>query len=230
MAHSKVATLVIASKNVKVGDVSATYASIDGSCPSDCAQKGAGCYAQTGNVGIHSNQMNAVNRLRTRQDAREVARVEARAINQAVDKGLNTRPLRLHVSGDCRTTSAAKTLSKAASRWKLPVWSYTHAWKRVERKAWGNVSVLASVDKAEDIALAFERGYAPAIVTGPHPANGKAYMLGDFKVIPCPAQTRSESKCDTCKLCWNADKLHAMKAIIGFEGHGVQKKRLSVIG
>ncbi len=229
MAHSKVATLVIASNNVKVGDVSATYASIDGSCPSDCAQKGAGCYAQTGNVGIHSNQMNKISREWKRQDAREVAREEARAINSAIEKKLDIRPLRLHVSGDCRTTSAAETLSKAASRWSKPVWSYTHAWKRVARKAWRNVSVLASVDRHEDMKLAFERGYAPAIITASHPSNGKAYMMGDVKVIPCPAQTREGTKCDTCKLCWNADKLHAMHAAIAFEGHGVQKKRLTVM-
>jgi len=228
MGQSKVATLVISSNNVKVGDVSATYASIDGSCPSDCAQRNAGCYAQTGNVGIHTNQMNAINKLRKRQDARDVARVEARLIIKAISERRNTRPLRLHVSGDCRTTSAAETLSLAASRWAKPVWTYTHAWKVVARKSWRNVSVLASVDKHSDINLAFDRGYAPAIITASHPKDGKAYMMGTVKVIPCPAQTR-DAKCDTCKLCWNADKLHAMRAAIAFEGHGVAKKRLTVM-
>ena len=96
-------------------------------------------------------------------------------------------------------------------------------------RSWRNVSVLASVDKAEDMALAFERGYAPAIITATHPVDGKAYMMGDVKVIPCPAQTRANLQCDTCKLCWNADKLHAMRAAIAFEGHGVSKKRLTVM-
>lgn len=226
----KIATLVLQSKNVKIGEVSATYASIDGSCPTDCMHRGAGCYAQAGNVGIHVNRLNLVNNERSRQDAREGAREEARQIKGAIAEGNDTRPLRIHVSGDCRTPSAAREISKAAEGWKAPVWSYTHAWKTVARENWGKVSVLASVDKAEDLSLAFERGYAPAIVVDKHPENGKAYLREDgVKVIPCPAQTREDVTCVKCGLCMNANKLHGMKAAISFAAHGVSKRKLTVI-
>lgn len=225
----KIATLVLASKNVKIGDVSATYASIEGSCPTDCAHRDSGCYAQLGNVGIHSIRLNKANDKRTRQDAREVARAEAREIKAAIAKGDDTRPLRVHVAGDCRTPAAAREIAGAVEGWRPPVWSYTHAWKRVAREDWGKVSVLASVDRAEDMDLAFSRGYAPAIVTETHPADGKAYTREDgIKVIPCPNQTRDVT-CVQCGLCMNAGKLHAMRAAIAFSGHGVAKKRLTVI-
>jgi len=37
--------------------VSATYVSQQ-SCPDDCPLLGNGCYAETGNVGIHTNRLN----------------------------------------------------------------------------------------------------------------------------------------------------------------------------
>lgn len=229
MPTNKIATLVLSSKNVKVGDASATYASIDGSCPSDCAHRNSGCYAQSGNVGIHVSRLNATSNQRAREDAREVARAEAREIRAAVKAGLDVRPLRIHVSGDARTPSAALEISRAVEGWRQPVWSYTHAWKRVPRENWGKVSVLASVDNPEDISLAFERGYAPAIVVEKHPENGKAYVREDgVKVIPCPAQTRDVT-CVQCGLCMNGNKLHAQKAAIAFAAHGVSKRKLTVI-
>lgn len=225
---TKFATLVLKSKNDKIGEISATYASIDGSCPSDCAQKGAGCYAQAGNVGIHSARLNAANKVRSRQDAREVAREEARQISAAIEAGKDVRPLRLHVSGDCRTPSAAKALSKVAGKWRAGAYTYTHAWHKVPRAAWGNVSVLASVDRREDIKVAQARGYAVAIIVKEHSADGKAWDMDGTKVIPCPNQTRGVT-CNACKLCMDSDKLASMGAAIAFASHGVAKKRLTVI-
>lgn len=226
----KFATLVLKSKNEKVGDASATYASIDGSCPKTCAHKDKGCYAQLGNVGIHTIRLNGVNNTRVRQDAREVARSEARQIKAAILAGQDTRPLRLHVAGDCRTVSATKTLSKAVEGWKNKVWTYTHAWKVVPRQNWGTVSVLASVDRSEDMALALEMGYAPAVVVDHHPENGKAYIRAEdgIRVIPCPAQTRGIT-CVKCGLCLSADRLAETRSAISFAAHGSSKRRMTVI-
>lgn len=233
-AAAKVATLVLLSKNVKIGEVSATYASIDGSCPSDCAHKGAGCYAQAGNVGIHVNRLDKAFSAATsparRLDARAVARAEAREIKAAIKAGKDTRALRIHVSGDCRTPAAAREIAKAVEGWKGgPVWSYTHGWKQVARENWGKISVLASVDRVEDMPLAFSRGYAPAVVVAAHPKDGKAFRREDgTKIIPCPAQTRDVT-CVECGLCMNATMLHSQRAAISFAAHGVSKRKLTVI-
>lgn len=228
---AKTAIFVARSKNEKTGPVSVTYASIDGSCPKDCMHRDAGCYAQTGMVGIQTNRLNKNNKTRGRSDAREIAREEARYIRAAIANGENTQAMRLHVAGDCRTASAARTVSSACEGWNNPVWTYTHAWKVVDRENWGNVSVLASVDKSEDISLAFERGYAPAIVVSEHPTDGKSFVRAEdnIRIIPCPAQTRENVTCDTCKLCWNAARLHATRSAISFAAHGVRKRKLTVI-
>lgn len=228
MPNNKIAIFVTESKNVKVGPASATYASIDGSCPRDCAQRNAGCYAQSGNVGIHVSRLDRNNKLRRKQDAREVAREEAKLLYEAIRQEQHTLPLRLHVSGDCRTKTAARIVSKAASKWGNKVWTYTHAWKRVPRSNWGNVSVLASVDRPEDIALAQEQGYAPAIVVETH-SSPKATLMHGVKFIPCPAQTKDSVTCVSCGLCLNADRLHRDGFGIAFAAHGVAKKRLTVI-
>jgi hypothetical protein len=78
------------------------------------------------------------------------------------------RPLRLHTVGDCRTDEAARIVAAAAERYMDagggPVWTYTHAWRLVDRASWGRVSVLASCETPEQVELARARGYATAIV------------------------------------------------------------------
>jgi len=217
-------TLVLQSKNGKTGNVSATYASIDATCPKTCALKDAGCYAQLGMVNIHTVRLNkqAVN-----ETPESVAREEARLIRNQAFYENDTRPLRLHVAGDCRTNRAATIVSTAASKWRQPVWSYTHAWRTVKRENWNAVSILASVEKPADVTKAFERGYAVALVVDKHPEDGKSFKheSGEFKIIPCPAQTR-DVQCTDCKLCWKDQFLLESKSVISFAAHGVAKKRV----
>ena len=43
--------------------------------------------------------------------------------------------------------------------------------------------------------------------------------------IPCPAQTRDDVTCDSCRLCWDDAKLRAINAGVAFEAHGSAKRR-----
>lgn len=127
------------------------------------------------------------------------------------------------------TPFRARTLADGAKAWNGPVWTYTHAHREVPREAWGRVSVLASCEKPQDAADAMDRGYAAALVTPPHPEDGRAYELGGVKVIPCPNQTRGV-QCSECRLCFDDARLLASRSVIGFEVHGASKKRaLNVI-
>ena len=103
-------------------------------------------------------------------------------------------------------------------------WSYTHAWRRVSRKAWRNVSVLASVETLDDATRAIKRGWAPARVV-PTFTTDKAWFEGGVRWIPCPAQTRNNVTCDSCRLCWDDKKLRSIGAGIAFETHGAAHKR-----
>lgn len=207
--------------------VDATYVSIQASCPKSCPLMGEGCYAQLGNVGIHTHRLDEEAEGMTALDA---ARSEASVIDSSYKGGEvpSGRPLRLHVAGDSRTLAGTRIINNAVSRWKKrgggDCWSYTHVWKTIPRSTWSNVSILASVTDTSEVEAAYQQGYAPAIVVAEH-LSDKAYQLegSDVKWIPCPAQTRDVG-CSDCKLCFNADRLHRDNFGIAFAVHGVRKE------
>jgi hypothetical protein len=212
------ATMVLNSDNRKIGCAAATYVSIEVSCPKDCALRGNGCYAQYGHVAKHVRRLD-----REGASSLAAARDEAALIRAFETQG---RPLRLHVSGDCRTAAAARIVGSAAQDWRRrrggAVWTYTHV---VPRAAWGPaVSVLASMEHAEDAKLARERGYAPALVVESHAARGKR-RAGGVTWIPCAEETRGLS-CTECRLCFDADGLRAKGLGIAFAAHSQGYKRV----
>lgn len=230
------------SQNAKIAGkykVAATYAPIKQSCPSTCELKDSGCYAQSSYVGMINREEEA------RHDGDtplQVAKSEALAIDLGFPKGVpqdggrgGGRPLRIHVSGDCTTKGGARVVSAAARRYTQrgggPVWSYTHAWRKVPRSAWEGVSTLASVKSISEVMEARKQGYAPAIVVPEH-KDERLYKLGPFKFIPCPAQTR-DLACTDCRLCFDADALLSRKQGIAFAAHGTKtseiKRRLKVL-
>lgn len=197
------ALAVARSGDRKTGPVAATYAGVESSC-GPCPLKGI-CYARRGLVGMHVRPLDA-RAAELGADARDVARDEARAID-ALPGGPRARPLRLHVSGDCRTATAARIVSAAADRYRQrtgrQVWTYTHAWRTVPREAWGAVSVLASCETAADAAAATARGYAVALVVDDlAAAAGKAIGASGLRGTPC-AYDRGGPTCDQCRLCWD---------------------------
>lgn len=227
-AAQSLAIVVQKSANVKIGDVSTTYLGTV-SCV-DCAYRHTtkegdeGCYAENGMVGIHVRRLNRAVRASHASPIRQ-AEAEARGIDGLKARG---QPLRIHTSGDCPTREAAEIVADAAERFVArgggTPWSYTHAWRRVPRKAWGSVSVLASVETLADAARATRRGWAVARVV-PKFSSHKAWLEGGIRWIPCPAQTRDDVTCSTCRLCLNDDKLRAIGAGVAFEAHGSSKRK-----
>jgi len=210
------------SKNADV-----TYAPVKQTCSNTCELKRNGCYATASTVALMNSRLE-----KSMDDLSkvEIAKQEAKCIDDSYDGGLvQSKLLRLHVSGDSDTITGTKYISAAAKRWIKRggeyVWSYTHSWEKVNRKNWGVVSVLASVDTVEQISEARNQGYAPAMVF-PEFKDKKAFIYGDTKFIPCPSQTHEHIDCETCKLCFKADDLFKRNAGIAFEVHGVSKNTL----
>jgi len=240
MNKIKGVTYVSDSKNSKIAGkskVDATYASIEKTCPKDCALKDESCYAQTAYVGI---QVARLDKEASNLSALELAKMEAMAIDAAYGGGKVPagRDLRIHVSGDSRTIAGSRLINSAVGRWKArggnDAWSYSHSWKNVSRSNWKNVSILASIDKVEDAELAKAQGYAPAIVVSEF-KNDKTFTLpgSDVKWIPCPAQTKDNVACTDCRLCMRSSYLENSNHGIAFAAHGIRKnvikKRLNVI-
>jgi hypothetical protein len=215
------ATMVLNSDNRKIGCAAATYVSVQASCPRSCALRGSGCYAQYGHVAKHVRRLDAEGAT-----ALEAACDEAALIRAFPTQG---RPLRLHVAGDCRTDRAARIVGAAAADWRRrrggEVWTYTHAWRVVSRAAWGKaVSVLASMERADDAQLARERGYAPALVVAEHDGNRRR-VEGGVTWIPCAEETRGLT-CTECRLCLDADRLRDRGLGIAFAAHSQGRKRV----
>ena len=208
--------------------VSTTDASIAATCSSACPFKGSGCFAQGGLTQFTAKRLDEAARGLT---ADQVIAEEVRLIDSAFNSGRvpqdgarGGRDLRLHVGGDIGSTLGAQLLAGAAGRWRDrgggAVWSFTHTWRDVPREAWGPISVLASVERPEDIAAARAAGYAAAIVVDKFPSD-KAFSVpgSNTKIIPCPAETRGKT-CVECRLCLDADKLLKRNVAIAFQAHG----------
>lgn len=222
------------SKNSKIGKIDATYAPIEQTCPDTCQLKDNGCFASLSFVGIHNTR---IEKLSIGTPKVALAKEEADLIKLHADSKTKSKYLRIHVSGDSTTITGTKLLAKAANSWikneDERVYTYTHAWNKVERKHWGNISCLASVDSEDQISKAKLNGYAVAIVV-PEFTSKKAYLSTDkrTKFVPCPNQTVGVS-CEQCKLCFNDEYLINNNVGIAFAAHGVKKnnikRRLNVI-
>lgn len=223
--HKPVARGVMASDNRKTGQVNVTYVS-QGSCPETCPHKDNGCYAELGPVGRITSRLNAGGCGLTPDEYAEAEAAELDAMRP-------DRDVRLHVVGDCRTESAARTVAAAATRYVTrsaailldppSVWTYTHAWRLVPRDAWGSVSVLASCENAGDVHAAHARGYAAALVVAEY-EDDKAYDSGEgFTLVPCVYQTRGV-QCVDCRLCFDDRALWESNRVIAFKAHGARRK------
>ena len=208
--------------------VCATYASIAATCPDGCAFKSNGCYVRHGATKRLSARLDIAAR---EFDADDVIELEATLIEKAYARGVpqdgavGGRDLRLHVGGDISNERQAARLGTAATGWRArgggAVWTYTHSWRDVRRTAWGSdVSVLASVERPEDITAANDMGYAAALVV-PRFETTKVTSIDaeGARGIPCPAQV-TDRTCVECRLCLDADGLRSMKLSILFEAHG----------
>ena len=215
------------SENAKIGLMSTTYAG-RASCPSTCRLKAAGaCY---GDCGPTMFQWSKLDNWGTPE---QVARAEAASI----DKLSGLLDLRLHTVGDCATTKAAKIVAAACKRYiarglaktgRAPkVYTYTHAWAVIPRKAWGEIEILASCETIADVKAAHKRGYQASIMVkafSPSQPFESATLrvVEGVKVLPCPKQTGKSESCADCRLCLNASKMN--KTVIALATHGPSKK------
>lgn len=204
--------------NSKLGPISTTYVS-QSSCPNSCAFiDGGGCYAERGPTAIHARRLGRGTEL-------EAALAEAQAIDEMIT--VVGRPLRLHTVGDCSTDEAAQIVAAAARRYMDRgggvVWTYTHAWRTVKRKSWGDVSVLASCETPQDVKDAKRRGYVAALVVNEHKQR-RRWLNNGLSILPCPSQT-GDVTCNDCRLCGKEDLIRKEGYVIGFAVHGDKATR-----
>jgi hypothetical protein len=202
--------------DAKARPVSTTSAA-QWACPDTCPFMASGCYAESGPMAFTTRRLNAAGE----NTPVAIALVEAAAIRRLSGR----HPLRLHLVGDCKTDEAARIVSDAAAEHTAkngqPAWTYTHAWRDVDRESWQSVSVLASCETEADVAAAVARGYATAMVV--ENFDEAPATVDGTRVVPCLQQTGARPDCASCLVCSRDGKLRG-KVTIAFAAHGHVRK------
>jgi hypothetical protein len=156
----------------------------------------------------------------------EVAKDEAEVIGRLS----GYVPLRLHTMGDCSTDRAARILAVAAKDYTekqgQKVYTYTHAWRTIDVKSWGSISVLASCETVDEVRQAMAKGYPAAVTIESHDNLPKATGL---RFVSCLKQTEKADTCLACGLCLRAEGLLRTKTAVCFAIHGPTTKARKVL-
>jgi hypothetical protein len=190
----------------------ATYRT-QGSCPTDCALYGAGCYAE--NRGIHGRP--------SPFGIAERGSVIGTDYTELVNALRGIAPgqmVRFNVSGDYLledgTPDRAYIEATNASR-HLKVLSYTHAW-RVLDAGWFHKETRpnASCDSLDDVVEALQRGWQAVIIDpdGRYPARSD---VAGRKAVTCLYDSQRR-QCIDCGLC-----AKDRKSVVVFPVHGARR-------
>lgn len=211
------------SANKKLGGIPASTTSND-TCPDRCSFKGNGCYAESGNLGIHFRAVSDRKRgtdLDTFCDqVRLLPRRQLWRWAQAGD--LPGDGLRIH----------RPSLNKlvAANRGRSG-YGYTHLSPfdpdNAEAIKYANGQGFTLNLSAETLAEADDYvalGVGPVVVTLPADQTENLTTPQGHTVIVCPASI-GDTTCALCGVCAVATR----KSIIGFPSHGSGKKRVEKV-
>lgn len=191
-----------------------------GTCPSTCGmlpENGGGCYAGTGNVGIHSRQSG-------------YDPTDAVAVYRFVQGLWDGATVRHHVSGDFFLGSEPDLpyiRSMAAAHRERPGvtgFTYTHGWRQIAPVEFGDageLSVNASCESVEEAREARALGWKSVVVVVPSTENRRSWKEGELHFTLCPNVTTGIG-CVACRLCALKDR----DTVIAFPAHGSLKKRV----
>ena len=226
------------SSNVKTGPIPVTTTSNE-SCPTDCAFKGNGCYAEAGplgglwkamsNAGPNAPFKNGRNTMTTIDWAKLCLEVSSLPANQL---------WRHNQAGDLAKLPGTIKIDKAALRDLVQAntgkrgFTYTHhnvlndldnRQAVADANAQGFTVNLSGNTLAHADALA-DLGIAPVVAVVPITTTANTVTPAGRKVVVCPATIREDVSCADCQLCQRARDF-----IIGFPAHGPSKRKADAI-
>jgi len=227
------------SSNVKTGNIPVTTTA-KGSCPTDCAFKGNGCYAEQGPLGGLWKAMTAAGpNSAFKSGVATVKTTDWNGLCSSVAKLPEGQLWRHNQAGDLphnggKLDRPMLEALVAANEGKRG-FTYTHH------------NVLQSSDNREAVRAANEAGFTinlsgntmahadaladtnagPVVVVLPATVQGNEKLATPKgrKVVVCPATYRDDISCKTCGLCAVRDR----KVIVGFPAHGAAKGKASKV-
>jgi hypothetical protein len=222
--------LTLKSANVKTGAIPVSTTEKK-SCPTDCPHI-TSCYAKSGPLALHWNKVSNKDRGSSWNTfINQIKQFDPGQLwrhNQAGDlPGAGNKIDRVKIQSLVSANTTAQALG----------FTYTH--KPVLGRdpiAKENKVIIKNANKAgftinlsaDNLAQAdklVKLNIGPVVTLLPEDYQDKSITPAGNTVIVCPAQTRENVSCSTCKLCANVNR----SVIIGFKAHGTAKKAASKI-
>jgi len=198
------------SNNAKIGKIATTYRA-QTTCPSTCRflpDNEGGCYA-TGRI----------NGMATKY-------AKDTSIEEAVNKVKGASLFRDRVVGDVADDAGMvdyayiDAVALVGELADVPVFSYTHMYNDMDiERIPTNYVMNASTETVGDAARAIDLGF-PTIITNDNVVDGD--LINGKRIVTCPAQTRDDVTCKSCKLC---SKPSTRKYVIRFLVHGIARNK-----
>ena len=217
--------LTLRSENVKTGSIPVSVTSKD-SCPTSCAFYLKGCYAKAGPLRLHWSKVsdgrnpNATDLDGFLTKIRALPEGQVWRHNQAGD-----------LPGAGETIDRAELNSLVEANHGKRGFTYTHkpmtadnamAVRTANRDGF---TINLSADNPSHADELKALSIAPVVVVVPEDSPRLTFTPEGHKIVVCPAQTKDNVTCASCKLCAISNR----KAIIGFRAHGTWRKKINVM-
>jgi len=222
--------LTLKSANVKTGPIPVSTTE-QKSCPPKCPHKKT-CYAKQGPLALHWNKVSNKERGGVWNEfLNQVKQFEIGQLwrhNQAGDlpgagNKIDKNKLLSLVAANSSSKAAGFTYTHKPVLGRDPIALENKALVKLANKS--GFTINLSADNLAQADKLMKLNIGPVVTLLPEDYADKSITPAGNTVIVCPAQTRDNVSCSSCKLCANV----ARAVIIGFKAHGSAKKAASKI-
>lgn len=218
------AHLTLKSDNSKTGPIPVSVTTRD-ACPTDCAFRGNGCYAEGGPLGIHWS-------LVSRGERGMGWDMFCDAVATLPDMQLWRHNAAGDLPGDGKKIDRPALEKLLDANFGKRGFTYTHYRPTNEHNraaiAWANLRGLTTNLSANNLEEADEfarLGIAPVVVVLPWDQKENVKTPEGRTVVVCPATTHDDVSCASCQLCQRGHR----DTIVGFPAHGASFKKVSIV-
>ena len=222
--------LTLKSANVKTGPIPVSTTEKK-SCPSDCPHI-TSCYAKSGPLALHWNKVSNKDRGSSWNTfINQIKQFDPGQLwrhNQAGDlPGAGNKIDKVKIQSLVSANNAAQALGFTYTH--KPVLGRDPVAKEnkviIKNANQAGFTINLSADNLTQADKLVKLNIGPVVTLLPEDYEDKSITPAGNTVIVCPAQTRENVSCSTCKLCANVNR----SVIIGFKAHGTAKKAASKI-
>ena len=222
--------LTLKSANVKTGPIPVSTTEKK-SCPTGCPHI-TSCYAKSGPLALHWNKVSNRDRGSSWNTfINQIKQFDPGQLwrhNQAGDlPGAGNKIDKVKIQSLVNANSAAQALGFTYTH--KPVLGLDPIAKEnkviIKNANQAGFTINLSADNLAQADKLVKLNIGTVVTLLPEDYQDKSITPAGNTVIVCPAQTRDNVSCSTCKLCANVNR----SVIIGFKAHGTAKKAASKI-